>query len=294
MVKIFSALAIIIAGATAWLGFESHKLVDNLQTKGKAQYDDLLRTRRKLKVTEEKLAETERILAETKADLEQTREKLRMTEEELGKTKTELQTAKAELDKLNTELEAIKKAIKEVLPGEDLLEGITGLKNKVIELSNKTKEQEAEIVRLLKLETDLRTQVANLTETKKSNEQTIEKQGIVVNRYVKNIQQKSLQGRVMAVNAGWGFCVVSIGDKAGAANNKILIVARDGKAIGKLKITNIEANQSVADILPGSFVRGMTVQPGDAVIYTGEDKVKIEEDLARGAGIVLPPPLPKP
>ena len=88
--------------------------------------------------------------------------------------------------------------------------------------------------------------------------------------------EKGTRGRVMAVNSGWGFAVLSIGDKQGAAANKVMIVGRNGQAIGKVKITSVEANQSIADIIPGSFVRGSFLQPGDEVIFTGEDKVKTE------------------
>lgn len=294
MAKIFSILTLIVAGVAIWLGFESQKLVDTLQKKGEAQYQDLLRTRIKLKQTEEKLAETERILAETKADLEQTREKLRTTEEELAKTKTELQTTKAELDKANGELAEIKKAIEEVLPGGDLTEGIRGLKSKITELVTKTKEQEAAIVQLEKDKAGLESKVASLTDIITGNEKKIANQGVVIKKHVENIMQKGIQGRVMAVNSGWGFCIVSIGDKAGAANNKVLVVARNGRAIGRLRITNIEATQSVADIIPGTFLKGMTVQPGDAVIYTGEDKVVLDDEVAKNAGVVVPPPLPQP
>jgi hypothetical protein len=107
--------------------------------------------------------------------------------------------------------------------------------------------------------------------------------------------QKGVRGRVMAVNSGWGFCVLSVGDRQGAAANKVMIVARGGQAIGKVRITNVEATQSVADILPGSFVRGMYVQPGDAVIFTGDDKVKIDEAAPAAATPALPKPaLPNP
>jgi hypothetical protein len=78
-----------------------------------------------------------------------------------------------------------------------------------------------------------------------------------------------------------------------------MIVVRNGQAIGKVKIINVEASQSVADIIPSSFVRGAYVQPGDEVIYTGEDKVR-EEPVPEVGGAPTPgisplvPPLPAP
>lgn len=79
------------------------------------------------------------------------------------------------------------------------------------------------------------------------------------------------KGRVLAVNPNWDFCVVSLGDKQGGTINQVLIVARDGQAIGKVKITQVEAAQSIADIVPGTFAKNTFVQPGDDVVFTGED-----------------------
>lgn len=292
MAKIFSVLTLIIAGIAAYLGFESQKLVDTLQVKGEAQYKDLLRTRSILKETQEELAATKQTLTETKAELEQTKEKLRMTEEELSKTKTELTSTQTELASAKMQLEEIKKAIEEVLPGEGL-DGIKALQTKITSLVEKTKEQEAAIVNLEKEKASLEGKVASLEDTRKANEAKIEGQGTVIKRYTDNIMEKGIQGRVMAVNSGWGFCVVSVGDKSGAANNKVLVVARDGRAIGKVKITNVEATQSVADIVPNTFVKGMYVQPGDTVVYTGEDKVVIDAETAKAANIAPQPELPQ-
>jgi hypothetical protein len=84
--------------------------------------------------------------------------------------------------------------------------------------------------------------------------------------------QKGIQGRVMAVNHGWNFVVLSVGDKQGAVPNKQMVIVRDGQAIGKLRITNVERNQSVADVIPSSMVKGAVVEPGDSVIYVGDEK----------------------
>ena len=88
--------------------------------------------------------------------------------------------------------------------------------------------------------------------------------------------------------------MVSLGDKRGAAANRILLVTRNGQSIGKVRIINVETSQSVADIIPSTFARGVYVQPGDGVIYTGEDKVREEPEAAPAAGPSLPPIAPPP
>ncbi len=76
-----------------------------------------------------------------------------------------------------------------------------------------------------------------------------------------------LEGEVMAVNQGWNFVVVSIGDRQGAEANSELIVKRGDTMIGKLKITSVEPSTSIADIIPDSVSKGQRVLPGDRVIF---------------------------
>jgi chromosome segregation ATPase len=79
----------------------------------------------------------------------------------------------------------------------------------------------------------------------------------------------TLTGKVLAVNQGWNFVVLSIGDRQGAVANAEMILQRGGSQIGKVRITSVEPSTSVADIIPGSLARGVRVQPGDQVIFPG-------------------------
>ena len=51
--------------------------------------------------------------------------------------------------------------------------------------------------------------------------------------------------------------------------NATMLVVRDDVPIGKVRITSVEPTSSIADILPGSLARGVTIQPGDRVIFEG-------------------------
>jgi polyhydroxyalkanoate synthesis regulator phasin len=87
----------------------------------------------------------------------------------------------------------------------------------------------------------------------------------VHNRAMRN----GLEGEVLAVNGGWNFVVLSIGDRQGAVTNAEMILERGGSQIGKVRITSVEPSTSVADIIPGTLARGVQVQPGDRVIFPG-------------------------
>ena len=295
--KIFSILTLIIAGVAIYLGFEANKLVVTLQDQGLKTFNVLEVTRADLKATKQKLTETEDVLTKTQVELAETKTKLRDTEAELASTKTKLAAAEAERDAQKAALVDMRKKISEALggvpipEGEDPTKAIETIKEQIATMASKVKEQEATIVGLEKSKAEMETVIVGLNAEKQKNETEIAVKGKVIKKFEKNIMDKGLKGTVMAVNPGWGFCVLSTGDKQGAAANKVMIVARGGKAIGKVRITSVEANQSIADILTSTFVRGQYVQPGDEVIYTGEDKVKFDQ-AELGAAAIVNPPLP--
>ena len=283
--KIFSILTIIIAGVAIYLGFEGEKRVIELQEVGKNTFNILEVHKAQLKQTRNEYDKVEALLTKTEEELRITREELAKTKEELASTKAQLATVTAERDAQKAALEEMTKKITEALGGIDApekdgdpIKAIERIKEQIANLTGKVKDQETKIIELEKIKAENETVIAGLTADKMRNEEEIAAKKKVIGKYEKNIMQKGIKGRVLAVNPGWGFCVVSTGDKQGAANGKILIVARDGKAIGKVKITSVEANQSIADIQASTFIRGMFVQPGDEVIYTGDEKVKFEEE----------------
>ena len=300
--KIFSILTIIIAGFAIWLGVETEKRVTTLQEIGLKTHGILEDTKRELKRTKTEYDKLYDLLVKTEKELEETKTKLRDTEEKMATTEAKLVAVTAERDAQKAALEDMQAKIAEALgiPKGDNLDpakAIEAIKEQIATMASKVKEQEAKIVELEKIKAEHETIIAGLTADKKRNEEEIAQKKVVIKKYADNVMQRGVKGKVLAVNPGWGFCVLSTGDKQGAAHGRVMIVARDGKAIGKVKITSVEANQSIADIQTGTFVRGMFVQPGDEVIYTGDDKVKIEEKppvAANAPAPAAPPALPLP
>lgn len=83
----------------------------------------------------------------------------------------------------------------------------------------------------------------------------------------KTIALSQQEGIITAVNNDWGFVVVNMGKVAGVSNDSRLLVKRGNQLIGKLNITQIENNLTVADI-DGKSIRGNNrIQPGDQVIF---------------------------
>ena len=84
--------------------------------------------------------------------------------------------------------------------------------------------------------------------------------------------RNGLEGKILAVNPSWNFVVLNLGDRNGVVNNAELLIKRGTQLIGKVRITSVEPSTSVADIVVNSVRSGLSVQPGDSVIYAGPNE----------------------
>lgn len=80
------------------------------------------------------------------------------------------------------------------------------------------------------------------------------------------ISRNAMEAVVTAVNQDWGFLVIGAGSNSGFTPQTTLLVKRDGRFIGRVNPTSIEATQTIADIDLESLAPGVRIQPGDRVI----------------------------
>lgn len=76
---------------------------------------------------------------------------------------------------------------------------------------------------------------------------------------------RGLHGKVVAVDPRYDFVVLDVGEKQGVVPNGKLLVDRDGKLVGKLRVTKVEPNRSIANILPDW--KQSDIMEGDQVVY---------------------------
>lgn len=81
-------------------------------------------------------------------------------------------------------------------------------------------------------------------------------------RIVKNAKEST----VTAVNQDWGFVVIGAGSNSNFTPQTPLLVERDGRFIGRVKPSAVEATQTIAEIDFESLAPGVRIQPGDRVI----------------------------
>ncbi|MGZ4966012.1 MAG: hypothetical protein ACXV8A_01370 [Chthoniobacterales bacterium] len=80
-----------------------------------------------------------------------------------------------------------------------------------------------------------------------------------------------LRGTVLAVNQAYNFVVLNLGGRQGVETNSEMLVLRGGTMIGKIRVSSVEPATAIGDIITSSLPRGVQVQPGDIVIYAGNN-----------------------
>ncbi len=80
-----------------------------------------------------------------------------------------------------------------------------------------------------------------------------------------------LRGTVLAVNQAYNFVVLNLGGRQGIETNSEMLVLRGGSLIGRIRVSSVEPATAIGDIVTNSLARGVQVQPGDIVIYAGNN-----------------------
>jgi hypothetical protein len=80
-----------------------------------------------------------------------------------------------------------------------------------------------------------------------------------------------IRGTVLAVNPAYNFVVLSLGARQGVEPNSEMLVLRGGSFIGKIRISSVEPATAIGDIITSTLARGVQVQPGDTVVYAGNN-----------------------
>jgi hypothetical protein len=74
-----------------------------------------------------------------------------------------------------------------------------------------------------------------------------------------------LRGKILAVDPKYDFVVLDIGEDQGVKRRGEMMVDRDGKLLGKVKIYSVQKDRCVANIMPG-WNQGEILE-GDEVLY---------------------------
>lgn len=199
--------------------------------------DDLVSNQGKLKASEENLTEQ-------KAKNQELTLQADKLSKDLETTKSDLESTNSKLKITSEQLQAFEEGLKGKKPDE-LFQEINDLSEKV-----KVAEGEQKMLTAAKEKTE--------TELKKLREQIeMTKPG--------GTKSMSLSGRILAVNPTWNFVILDLGKNDQVVEGLTMVIYRGEKMIGRIKTVTVDAQTSVADVLPGTPATAIEV--GDQVVY---------------------------
>jgi peptidoglycan hydrolase CwlO-like protein len=254
MGKVFLYASIAVTLATTALGFiNKNKLSD---TKGELASSEktvkdktavIEQAQKDIKAGKEKLETVTAEKDQVAAQAETLKTDLEKNKKDAADLKTQIDAKTTEVAKLAADLEEAKKKVDANTGAVPPAGGMSA--------EDQAKMQEKETL-ITKLQGDLdasRTQLEGLR--KEKIDRTLLK------------MRNGLEGRILAVNQAWNFVVLNLGDKNGVVGNAEMLIKRGSQLVGKVRVTSVEPSTSIADIVANSVPRGVSIQPGDNVIY---------------------------
>ena len=239
-------------------------------------------------------------LADTRNELENTASRLSGTTQELGAAQKEIEEKKQEVTSLSSEKDTLTAQLGEAKSALDKAKAdLTAAEEKATnaetQLAQAATDAEAKDTRIAELEQqlteggpaaattetadvtaltaerdELRTVVAGLEDRASGLEAQIAELRRKDQARQKSQMRQGLQGTILAVNQAWNFVVLSLGDRQGVVPNAEMLVQRGGQLLGRVRVTSVEPSTSIADILVRTVPRGLSVMPGDTVIYQAQ------------------------
>ncbi len=178
------------------------------------------------------------------------------------KTKDALDKKTNELADKNTQLDAKTKEAADLQTAKD---GLTADLDKSRKETQTAKSENEEFAKLNKTVADITATYAKLAKTIEERDIFAQEKRILQTQVVKlsndiiNLKSRfedvrvelpaGLTGKVLAYDPKYEFVVLDIGNNQGVKQNGEMIVSRDGKFIGKVRITTVQDNQSIANVL---------------------------------------------
>jgi hypothetical protein len=213
------------------------------------------------KTAQSRIEELSKSVEEQKAQADKISTNLKESESKGTKLEAEVAEKAKKAEALARQLEEAVAAAKPVAPAPD-----QALADKMAKLSDdldKTKQAaEAEQKRLMQKAVELEGRVAQLTlKSKTSNDG-----GTPSGSSGGNGIQKTVSGTVVAVNEGWNFVVVDLGDKNGVTPETQLAVQRKGKVVANLKVTEVRPKHVSAGVEYSEGSRKEKIRLGDTVV----------------------------
>jgi len=267
MTKLLLVAAIIFSIGSAVLGFLNRGTLAEAREERDAAGSQLANIRQQLEALQKDAEEKKQQLADLSSEKDTLAANLGEAQNELGTAKQELAAAQEKAAALETELsqasgDADAKDMRIAELEQQLTDAASASAPATPEaagLAEITAERDEAKLNLASAQdtiSGLQAQIAELRRKEGARGTAQMRQG--------------LQGTILAVNQAWNFVVLSLGDRQGVVPNAEMLVQRGGQLLGRIRVTSVEPSTSIADILVRTVPRGLSVMPGDTVIYQAQ------------------------
>ncbi|MDD2240781.1 MAG: hypothetical protein PHI93_09005 [Kiritimatiellae bacterium] len=186
----------------------------------------------------------------TQTDLENTRQDLENTRADLERTRGELEDARTQIVQLN---DTIRSKDAELVEKSNVIAGLedekTSLEMQVADLNDQIGGLEDQVAQLEEENGMLENQLAKYEQ---------EMAGTIT-------MKPGTTANIVYANADWNFVIIDIGSIAGAQPNAEMIIHRNDNMVGKIRLSAVRDNISIAEVLP-EFQKE-TIKEGDDVLF---------------------------
>jgi hypothetical protein len=249
LLKISLALAILVGLATLYFTIPVKQKIDDLTA-------NVASAQAAQKTAEDGQRKANEETKKTKATLETTTKALNEATNFLAGVTAQLTEQKKRADKASTELTTVTEERNEARQQLNVWTAIGLPVEKVREAIDTNRKLETERTAL---------QTENKTLLRRSNELQAR-----LDRYERPEDREvplppGTKGKIVAVDPKYDFVVLDIGSNQGLIPDAKMLVNRDGKLIAKVKITRVEPNRAIANVMPEW--KQEDIVEGDQVVY---------------------------
>jgi len=268
MIRILLFATIALSLASASLAFLTRQKAEELAGNLKSTSQTVTETKSSAsklkeenKTAQSRIEELSKSTEEQKSQADKVAANLKESEAKGTKLEAEMAEKQKKVESLNRQLEEALAAAKPAAPMPDPAQ-----EQKLAKLTEdleKTKQAaEAEQKRLMQKTVELEGKVAQLTAKNKAANGGGPAGGGGGNAGTK----KAVSGTVVAVNEGWNFVVVDLGDRNGVTPETQLAVQRKGKVVANLKVTEVRPKHVSAGVEYAEGSHKDKVLLGDTVV----------------------------
>ena len=268
MIRILLFATIALSLASASLAYLTRQKAEELSVNLKSTSQSVTETKSSAsklkeenKTAQSRIEELSKSAEAQKAQADQVATSLKESESKGTKLEAEVAEKGKKLEALTRQLEEAVAAAKAAVPMPDPAQ-----EQKVAKLTEdleKTKQlADAEQKRLMQKTVELEGKMAQLVTKNKTGNGGGANGGATG----ENGTRKPVSGTVVALNEGWNFVVVDIGDKNGVTPETHLAVQRNGKVVANLKVTEVRPKHVSAGVEYAEGSRREKVLLGDTVV----------------------------